>query len=276
MVFDQIRSDLDPMHRCTAQCVGSGHLGSCVGGGWDGVVAVHGGAGWFAVAACGRSATSRHWACGLSLPDANLGRESRLGVTGVTFGRDSGSDGCRRCGWATRHRQGCQSSTWFAPASPLFRSGGSPIDLVVPVAGDFVDGHNLPIETSLTAMEDLWGVLYPGGDPCGGCCSARGLSSLLRCGRLGGVVAGVLTFCGCEGRGPTEATPVDVVIFLKCPLWLLLSLRRPPDENLDHWIGWWWRFGVVFFLMAPSWSSWFVDIQLHLFPVSLGRAPVAP
>ena len=36
---------------------------------------------------------------------------------------------------------------------------------------------------------------------------------------------------------------MDVVIFLKSPLWLLLSLRRAPDENLDHWIGWWRRFG---------------------------------
>ena len=50
---------------------------------------------------------------------------------------------------------------------------------------------------------------------------------------------------------PTEAAPADVVIFLKSSLWLLLSLRRAPDENLDLWIERWRRFGVVSFMKAP-------------------------
>ena len=67
---------------------------------------------------------------------------------------------------------------------------------------------------------------------------------------------------------------MDVVIFLKSSLWLLLSLCHAPDENLDLWIGRWRRF-VLSFLKALSWSSQFIVIQLHLFAGSPGRAPVA-
>ena len=86
-------------------------------------------------------------------------------------------------------------------------------------------------------------------------------------------VAGVKTMSGLAR--PTEAVPADVVIVLKSSLWLLLSLRRAPDENLDLWIGRWWHFSVVSFLKALSWSSQFVVIQLHPFTCSSGRASMA-
>ena len=86
-------------------------------------------------------------------------------------------------------------------------------------------------------------------------------------------VAGAKTLSGLAR--PTEAAPADVVIFLKSSLWLLLSPRRAPDENLDFWIGLWRRFSVVSFLKALSWSSQFVVIQLHPFTCSSGRASMA-
>uniref|UniRef100_A0A452XZR5 Uncharacterized protein n=2 Tax=Aegilops tauschii subsp. strangulata TaxID=200361 RepID=A0A452XZR5_AEGTS len=193
VVSGQILSDLAPRRRCAARGVGSSHVGNCVGVGCNDVVAVHGGgAGRFAAAAGHAPASGRWRATLVEVPGSSCGNRvwrfghltslgvwpvparcrSRPGVEvgcrrRVTSGRGGGSGGWRRCGRATRHRQGCRSSTWSAPASPLLRFGGSLIDLVVLVAGGFVGGRRLPIGTLslFTAMEGLRGVLFPGRRP---------------------------------------------------------------------------------------------------------------
>lgn len=76
---------------------------------------------------------------------------SRGWALGVTFGRGGGCDRWLRCGRAIRHRQGCRALTWSAPASPLLQPGGSPIGLVIPVAGGSVGGRSKPVGSSLAA-----------------------------------------------------------------------------------------------------------------------------
>ena len=70
---------------------------------------------------------------------------------------------------------------------------------------------------------------------------------------------------------PTEAAPVGVVIFLKSPLRLLLSLRRAPDETLISGSG-----GGGATVSCPSWRHRLGvhgvdDSQLHLFVISSKR-----
>lgn len=195
--------------RWVARGDGSNLLGCCIDVGRDGVVAVHGGGARRFAAAARQAPASGCWrAARVDAPGSSSGGKmwsfrrlaslaectvpircrcspgAKVGRCRGRRSRGDGSDGWSRCSWAARHRQGCRTSTWSAPASPLLRLACSLIDLVGSIASAFLAVGACRLVHILQPWRAYGASCFLGGGLGGGSCGACGLSLLLRCGRL--------------------------------------------------------------------------------------------